>query len=389
MRIGDHAHARLLAIVFHGFPQLPRPQLGVPELLDQARLHLGGVLLLRQELEERVLQHLGDAQALDALRAPVGRDLRGMPAPELLGVPLEEHRIQLAPEPVDVEVLQIVFRQLVHHRFQIREPGFERELGAHGLQRVRAEADRVIEEMPVPVDAGDAMALEHHLVAGLRVRTARFQIMMAAELLVVVAGRALQRQGLTPPGHDAVVLGEEPVPADVHPVAVVFDGTRDAAEFAGGLEYGHIIGLGAPVLDQFPCSGESGWAAADDHHGLLLRHDPFSLSMHKTTHSLPETAILRPGYRQILTITAITAWLRRCAAYGGRAAPFPRSARPFHSRSLARCGRMRQMPSGISISDFCTSSTFTSLNVTMRTFFANRDDRYTSHTQASVSCTSK
>ena len=282
VRVGDHTHTGALAVALHGLPQLAGPVLGVPELLDQAGLHLGGVLFLRQQFEERVLQHLGDAQALDALRAPVGRDLRGVPPPQLLGVALEEHRVQLAPETVDVEVLQIVLGQLVHHRLQIREPGLQRQLGAHGLERVRAQADRVVEEMPVPVDAGHAVPLEHHLVAGLRVRPARFQVVMAAELPVVVAGRTLQRQGVAPPLHDAVVLREEPVAADVHPVAVVLHRARDAAELAGRLQHGHVVRVRAAVLHQFPCGGQTGGAAADDHHGLLLRHVPFSLHYGKS-----------------------------------------------------------------------------------------------------------
>ncbi len=200
-----------------------------------------------------------------------------MASPQLLGVALEEHGVQLATETVDVEVLQIVFRQLVHHGFQIAETSDERQLRAHGLQRVGAQGDRVIEEMVVPVDAGNAVALEHHLVFDLRIGAARLHIVFAMQLLVVIAGGALQRQDLLPPVHDAFVLREEAVATDVHAVAVMLDGAGDAAEFAGRLQHGHVVVLGATVLDELPSGGQASRATTDNHHGLLLRHFEVSL----------------------------------------------------------------------------------------------------------------
>ena len=116
------------------------------------------------------------------------------------------------------------------------------------------------------------MALEHHLVGGFGVGTARLHVVLTTEFLVVIAGGALQRQHVLPPVHDPVVLGEEAVTADIHAVAVVLDGTRNAAELLRFFEYGHIVCVGAAVVDELPCCGQASRAAANDHHRLLLRH---------------------------------------------------------------------------------------------------------------------
>ena len=195
-----------------------------------------------------------------------------MTPPQLLGVALEEHGVELAAEPVDVEVLQTGLRQLMEHGLEVAETRDHGELEAHRLEGVDGQGDRVVEEPAVPVDAGDAVALEHHLVGGFGVGTARLHVMLTAEFLVVIAGGALQRQHVLPPVHDPVVLGEEAVAADIHAVAVVLDGTRDASELLRFFEYGHIVCVGAAVVDELPCCGQASRAAADDHHRLLLRH---------------------------------------------------------------------------------------------------------------------
>ena len=70
--VGNDLHARGLAVSLHGFPQLARTILRIPEFLDQRGFDLGIAALLRQELLERILQHAHNAQALDALRTPIG-----------------------------------------------------------------------------------------------------------------------------------------------------------------------------------------------------------------------------------------------------------------------------------------------------------------------------
>ena len=82
-----------------------------------------------------------------------------MTSPQLLRVSLEEHRVQLAAKAVDVEVLQIVFGQLVEHGFQVAEAGHHGELEAHSLQRVGAQGNRVVEEVTVPENTGHTVTL--------------------------------------------------------------------------------------------------------------------------------------------------------------------------------------------------------------------------------------
>ena len=275
--VGDDLHTGGFAVGFDGFPQLARTILRVPELFDEGGFDLGIIALLRHELGEGVLQHAHDAQALDALRTPIGGDLRWVAAPQLLGIALEEHGVELATETVDVEVLQIGFRQLVHHGLQIAEASDQGQFRTHGLQRVGAQRDRIVKEVTVPVDPGHTMTLEHHLVFDFRIRSAWLHVVLTAEFPVVIAGSALQRQDFLPPVHDALVLRKEPVTADIHTVAVVLDGAGDAAEFAGRLQHGHIVVFGATVLCELPGSGQAGRATANNHHGLLLRHFEVSL----------------------------------------------------------------------------------------------------------------
>ena len=200
-----------------------------------------------------------------------------MAAPQLLGIALEEHGVELATETVDVEVLQIGFRQLVHHGLQIAEAGNKRKLRTHGLQRVGAQRDRIVKEVTVPVDPGHTMTLEHHLVFDFRIRSAWLHVVLTAEFPVVIAGSALQWQDFLPPVHDALVLRKEPVTADTHTVPVVLDGAGDAAEFAGRFQHSHVVVLGATVLDELPSGSQACRATADNHHGLLLRHFEVSL----------------------------------------------------------------------------------------------------------------
>ena len=121
------------------------------------------------------------------------------------------------------------------------------------------------------------MTLEHHLVFDFRIRAARFHIVLTTELLVIIAWRALQWKDSLPPIHDAFVLREETMAANIHTVAIMIDSARDAAEFAGRFQHGHVVVLRATVLDELPSSGQARRATADNHHGLLLRHFEVSL----------------------------------------------------------------------------------------------------------------
>jgi len=132
------------------------------------------------------------------------------------------------------------------------------------------------------------MTLKHHLVFDFRIRSARFHIVLATELLVIIAWRALQRQDPLPPIHDAFVFGEETVAADIHAVAVVLHGARDTAEFAGPLQHGHVVLVGTAVLDEFPCGGSR--TAADNHYGLLVGHyAPYKRKIRDSLLEAPES----------------------------------------------------------------------------------------------------
>ena len=94
--------------VLHHAPWCPRPRpcsraalphhpgavLRVLELLDQG----GDLLLVALRAGWRSIDGLAERQVLDALRGPVGRDLVGRHAPDLLGVGLEEDAVEAPAE---------------------------------------------------------------------------------------------------------------------------------------------------------------------------------------------------------------------------------------------------------------------------------------------------
>ncbi len=232
------ACARLGGVVGCRLPQLAGAVLGVGEALDQRGLGVGGVLTAH-ELVGHVGQHGRHREALHALSAPVGRDLRGVAAPELLGVPLEEHRVQAVAKAVDVEVLEVVLGQRTRLGGQVARAHARGGGHAHRAQRACVERDGVVEEPPVVVDARHALAREHHALAGLRVGAAVRQDAVAAKQQVVEGGGSLHGHDVLPPVAHAPLFREEPVAAHVHAVAVVRGGARDAAHRVGGLHHPH------------------------------------------------------------------------------------------------------------------------------------------------------
>ena len=145
------------------------------------------------------------------------------------------------------------------------------------------------------------MTLKHHLVFDFRIRSARFHIVLATELLVIIAWRALQRQDPLPPIHDAFVLREETMAANIHTVAIMLDGAGDAAEFAGRFQHSHVVVLGATVLDELPSGSQACRATADNHHGLLLRHFEVSLRKQKSLIVYPRVGKRTPQLVRMLT----------------------------------------------------------------------------------------
>ena len=110
VNLGDFTvHENLTAHLFDfgsgDFPELTRTILRVIEFFNQGSFHLA-VGLIRIQLGEHVLDNGSDGQALDTLRAPVCGDFSRMATPQLFGVALEEHGIQLFAETIDIEVFQ-------------------------------------------------------------------------------------------------------------------------------------------------------------------------------------------------------------------------------------------------------------------------------------------
>ena len=85
----------------------------------------------------------------------------------------------------------------------------------------------------------------------------------------VGGGLALARHHREPPRHDALVLGEEPVSADVDAVALVVVRLRDAADGVRALEH-HGVDVGA--REQLEGGCEAGRSRAGDHGDLLVGH---------------------------------------------------------------------------------------------------------------------
>ncbi len=198
--LSDHLAAELLDVVGHLLPHLAGAVAGVVELGDQ-RLDL-----VAPVAEEGRLRRREERQALDPLGRPLGADLGGRDAPDLLGVGLEEEVEQALAEAVGDPLLERVLRPLgLDGGPQVGEPGAGQLDRAELADHVGA-VERVVEELLVPVDARLARALEE-LVA----------------------------HDLVPEVVDLPVLGEEAVAAEVEAVAVAHLGPGDAADLRGAL----------------------------------------------------------------------------------------------------------------------------------------------------------
>src|SRR5689334_4030760 len=81
-------------------PHLAGAQSGVLELLDQRLDDLALTLAGTEPAGERGEDGVREGKPLDPLGGPVGGDLAGGHAPDLLGVRLEERPEELAAEPV-------------------------------------------------------------------------------------------------------------------------------------------------------------------------------------------------------------------------------------------------------------------------------------------------
>ena len=97
------------------------------------------VFLAGKHLGEDVLKDGNDGEAFYALSAPAGIDLAGMASPQVFGITLEKHRIELFTETVDIEIFQRYVDDTVETL-----AGFEDK--NEGLDHLTAKAEQEYEE---------------------------------------------------------------------------------------------------------------------------------------------------------------------------------------------------------------------------------------------------
>ena len=229
-------------------PELAGAVHGIEKLLDER----GFCVLLREVAAalphaERAFEEVSDSggerESFDALRTPLGADLIAAHAPHLLRVGLEEGEVELAAEAVDEEVFETLFRtNLMNSRLDVAEADLRGAGKAKFAERVAGESDGVVEEAAQEVNATPALPHQHDelgIGVELRMRVQRLQRAMAVLIGDNRMAGTLVRDGhqIQPPLHDAVRLREEAVAADVHAIALVTDGARDAADGVVGFEH--------------------------------------------------------------------------------------------------------------------------------------------------------
>ena len=220
-RIPHHAGAK--ARIAEGFEQ----GLG---LLAAAIIDLVETERALQPVDHRTPQR----QALDPLGGPVGAHLVARHAPHLLGVGLEEDRIEFLAELVGGPVLKALHladrEQLVLQVARHAQGGAPQ---AQIPQRLEG-AQRIGVELALVIDAAHARALDE------------------------VVG-----QDLVPQVDDLLALREEAMPTDIEAVALIFDGAADAANI-GLVLFDDRDGLAR--LGQQISRRQSGRAGTDNGH---------------------------------------------------------------------------------------------------------------------------
>ena len=195
-----------------------------------------------------------------------------MSAPELFGVALKEHGVQHLAEAVDVEILQRGFFLLADSGLHIAASCLDGGGQAHVLEGLGLHADGVVKEFFLVVDPGYPVPHQHDPVGGFRIRAAGYGFDLPAQLFVVIGQSTLGGHDLLPPLGDTDILGEEPVSADVHTLAVILDRPGNAADGVAFLQDGDLVVL--ICLEQFISRRQSGRPCADDYN-LLHAFPPY------------------------------------------------------------------------------------------------------------------
>src|SRR5258708_39197249 len=181
----QHGRSLFSADVRHPFPHLARSESRITELVDQSGHDLAATLGSTAG-DERAAQNEPEVEALDALGRPVRGELLGADAPYLFRVRLEEDAeeapAELVPHRV-FEALRILDRLQARARVACdAADGLDRSQVPQRVGRL----DRIREEATAVVDPGQPAPGQHLLAENLR-----------------------------PEVFDLLVLGEEPVAADV------------------------------------------------------------------------------------------------------------------------------------------------------------------------------
>ena len=225
---------------------------------------LAALLLGDEHLGKHVPEDAEDAQFLGALLAPAGVDLAGVASPQLFGIALKEHAVELFAKAVDVVIFQVVVGTLVQRGAKEAHAHLHGGGKAHGLERLHLKADGIIEEVFAVIDAADAVAHQHDAVFLFRIRTAGGERNGAAQHPVVKGRRALQGHDVRPPVHHALVLAEKAMAADIHAVALIAHRLGDAADLVALFQNRYVIA----VLEQLVRRRQSGGAGSDNPYFL-------------------------------------------------------------------------------------------------------------------------
>lgn len=257
------------------------------------------------------MPHRGrQAQPLDPLRSPLRRDLIAGSSPHFLRVAFKEGEVELPPKAVDQEISKALLRpDPAHAREEITDPNLHRPHRAQIFQRGRRQRDRVVEELPQIINPALPRTNQHHQIGIGRCphRHHRFALCVLVQRVFSFdfdskaqraratkhwflnqAGRyghraahspiahsrgarivALERHQVEPPLHHPAALGKEAMATDIHSVAVVADGPREAADLVAGLEHNgnHIT---AP--EKLQRGRQSSRPRADDDRSSLHPH---------------------------------------------------------------------------------------------------------------------
>ena len=267
------AFSDLAAHLFHlcrrSLPELAGTILGIIELLNQRSLDLMLVLFFRRQLLQIILQNAHDGQPLGPLRAPIRSNLPGMTPPELLGITLKKHGIQLASKGIDIKILQRIHRLFHKHCLQITEACRHRSGKSHVPDSPGIHLHRIVEKLLLIINTRHPVPGEHHPVFLLRIGSPLLKRHAASQLFIVIRRLALKRHDLIPPFRNPVIFGKETVSSYIHTVSIIAHCAGNAANLLALLQHKHLVLV--RFLQQFICRRHACGTGTDNHCFLHLK----------------------------------------------------------------------------------------------------------------------